>query len=264
MSSACKGLIKKSDCYLKTANLQQGGIASDIYVAMHICDFSARKMVVKEIDNSSTNKEMVRGFKIHKSLNHPNIIALCSWFEEKDKLYNIIEYFEGGDLIDVKVDPGILCSVVKQILSGLIYLHKRKIIHRDIKPENILLNNEGLVKIIDFDMAIKVGNKAGTGGTMEYLSPETFDNEYSTSQDMWAFGTTLYSIITQKMFIDTKGHPMGQIMKLTQRKIDEKIDKNIANDVWRNLIKGTMRINASERLTAQEAYDYFICEMDLI
>jgi serine/threonine protein kinase len=262
MSSICDGLKQERGCYMNLSELDVGGVASNIHVSMHICDSSARIMVIKEIDNKFNSTDIRHSFDIHRSLKHPNIIELCSWFEENEKIYNVIEYFESDDLSKSSLNVEDLCLVTKQIVAGLNYMHQQKIIHRDIKPQNILNNEEGVVKIIDFDMVINSGDDIEMGGTPSYQSPETFENEFSTSQDMWALGATLYEIISGKMFITKKGWAsMAEILRLKQEDINRRIDKEILDGELKEIIKGVMRINTEERLSSKQVYDMLDCDL---
>jgi mitogen-activated protein kinase kinase kinase len=76
-----------------------------------------------------------------------------------------LEYVPGGSLVTVlrafgAFAEGLTRNWVKQILSGLVYLHEKNIIHRDIKGANILIDNKGTAKISDFGIS-----KRSEGGT---------------------------------------------------------------------------------------------------
>ena len=85
-----------------------------------------------------------------------------------------------------------------QIVDGLVYLHKKKIMHRDLKPDNIMINEHPLtVKIIDFgtckDLTIETGPHTSYVSTRWYRAPEVIllDTQYNQSIDIWSLGLIL-------------------------------------------------------------------------
>lgn len=99
-----------------------------------------------------------------------------------------MELCEGGDLFaTIKKQKAFteskVAEIMKQILSGVVYLHKNRIVHRDLKPENLLYDNEShMVKITDFGSAIELppGRKLTTiAGTPYYMAPEVIAGEYN-------------------------------------------------------------------------------------
>ncbi|OIT24282.1 PREDICTED: mitogen-activated protein kinase kinase kinase NPK1-like [Nicotiana attenuata] len=138
--------------------------------------------------------------------------------EEDGKiLYNmLLEYASGGSLADrigQNSGQGLQDFEVKQyaksILLGLSNIHGRGFVHLDIKPDNILLvGTEKVAKIADFGFAKKVGvtsqkRKSGLKGTPMYMAPESvLDNEYGAEADIWAFGCTVFEMVTGKTVWD--------------------------------------------------------------
>ncbi|KAI7064829.1 hypothetical protein KC352_g43226, partial [Hortaea werneckii] len=97
-----------------------------------------------------------REIAVMKLLEHPNIVRLYDVWENRNELYLIMEYVDGGELFHyVDERKGLhedeAVYIFRQIVSALLYCHRLLICHRDLKPENILLNKEDLtVKLIDF------------------------------------------------------------------------------------------------------------------
>lgn len=84
--------------------------------------------------------------------------------EDKSYIYIVLEYVQNGSLLKLLQKYGsfpkeLVAIQMKQILSGLSYLHKNGIIHRDIKAANILLDENGVAKLADFGVSAKLKNE---------------------------------------------------------------------------------------------------------
>jgi serine/threonine protein kinase len=122
----------------------------------------------------------------------------------------LLELVDGGSLDSIKCRQGAfpeaaLAEVAAQALSGLAYLHARRIAHLDIKPANLLASTAGEVKVADFGIA-KVLSRAGEQctscvGTTAYMSPERFDPEAHGGHydpyaaDVWSLGVTILELL---------------------------------------------------------------------
>jgi cyclin-dependent kinase 7 len=103
---------------------------------------------------------LLREIKLLQELNHPNIVKLHDVFHLNGLLYFALEYgaVDLGDLIQKERENIILKAehvkcIMKQILEGLSYLHQNWIMHRDLKPSNMVIDDKGVIKIIDFNSA---------------------------------------------------------------------------------------------------------------
>ncbi|VDK66657.1 unnamed protein product, partial [Cylicostephanus goldi] len=109
---------------------------------------------------------------------HPNILRLKGYFHDKERVYIILEYADGGELYSRMKKKGRLeeleaARCVRQLADALSYCHSKRVIHRDIKPENILLDSKGNVKVADFGWAVVSPNsrRQTVCGTLDYLPP---------------------------------------------------------------------------------------------
>ncbi|KAJ4319904.1 serine/threonine-protein kinase gin4 [Neodidymelliopsis sp. IMI 364377] len=144
---------------------------------------------------------------IMKLLDHPNIVRLYDIWENRDELYLIMEYVEGGELFSYIHEQGGLIEIhvvhiFRQIIAALIYCHRISIHHRDLKPENILLDRETMtVKLVDFGMAAlqPTGKKLTTPcGSPHYAAPEVIKSKSydGAKADVWSCGVILYVLLT--------------------------------------------------------------------
>jgi serine/threonine protein kinase len=117
----------------------------------------------------------------------------------------VMELVEGENLRtrsrNARIPLPMLMDFAMQVLSALEYAHARGVVHRDIKPANIMVSPAGLVKVLDFGIAISQGSveltKAGSLiGSPLHMSPEQIRGEKATQQsDIYSFGVTLYELI---------------------------------------------------------------------
>ncbi|KAJ7341508.1 hypothetical protein JRQ81_005692 [Phrynocephalus forsythii] len=186
-----------------------------------------QQCVIKEIsltklprkEKESSEKEVT----LLARLKHPNIVDFYTSFQEKNKLYIIMEYCDGGDLMKrINMQHGVLFDEDKilgwfvQISLGLKHIHDRKILHRDIKAQNIFLSNNGMTaKLGDFGIARMLSNTMEFArtcvGTPYYLSPEICENRpYNNKTDIWSLGCVLYELCTLRHPFD--GNNLAQLV----------------------------------------------------
>ncbi len=145
-------------------------------------------------------------------LQHPNVVAIFDYGETAEYAFIIMEFVDGGTLKSA-LESGIRFAVadiirlMRDILTGLQYSHRRGIVHRDIKPANIMLTSDGHAKIADFGIA-RVENSDITQvgmmmGTPAYMSPEQFRGETTgPSTDIYSAGVILYQLLTSERPFD--------------------------------------------------------------
>ncbi|MCD4653353.1 protein kinase, partial [bacterium] len=157
------------------------------------------------------NQEMVQRFKrevtLARKVHHENVVQLYDFEKLENHLYISMEFFQSRDLKAVFRSKKVLGTdeiipIMTQACRGLWAAHRRGIVHRDIKPQNILMNDEGIVKLVDFGIATVMESAQDSStefvvGTPDYMSPEQAKGEPTdTRSDIYSLGTILYEACT--------------------------------------------------------------------
>ena len=164
------------------------------------CKFSRAADKKIHFEELRTEIEILRG------MDHPNIIKLYDVFETDTEIYLVTELCSGGELFDrIKArgqyNERDASATLRQILSGIAYLHRKKIAHCDLKPDNFLFLSGGedsVAKIIDFGMSKYVRRRQyfhSLRGTPYYIAPEVIQGRYSFHCDMWSLGVVMFVML---------------------------------------------------------------------
>ena len=200
---------KINDRYEIIKTIGEGGMAN-VYLANDtILD---RKVAIKVLRGDLSNDEkFIRRFKREalsvSNLSHPNIVEVYDVGEEDGNYYIVMEYIEGKTLKQLLQKRGALTlneliDIMTQLTYGLAHAHEAYIIHRDIKPQNIMIEDNGLVKITDFGIAMALNSTQLTQtnsvmGSVHYLPPEQANGKGSTvKSDIYSLGILMYELLT--------------------------------------------------------------------
>ncbi|XP_061046885.1 LOW QUALITY PROTEIN: inactive serine/threonine-protein kinase PLK5 [Eubalaena glacialis] len=147
-----------------------------------------------------------REIALHSRLRHRNIVAFHGHFADRDHVYMVLEYCSRQSLAHVLEVRQTLTEpevryYLRGLVSGLRYLHQRRIVHRDLKLSNFFLNKNMEVKIGDLGLATRVGPGGRCHrvlcGTPNFLAPEVVSrNGHSCQSDIWALGCVMYMVLT--------------------------------------------------------------------
>jgi len=171
-----------------------------------------RTVAIKALNTELTgNPELEQRFraeaKAQANLNHTNLATLYALLIEEGRPWMVMEYIEGETFEQMVQRRGPIpgneaIPLFRQALLGIGYAHRMGVIHRDIKPSNIMLNKQGIVKVMDFGIAKVLGargmTKTGTQmGTAFYMPPEQVLNRgVDIRSDIYSLGVTLYEMLT--------------------------------------------------------------------
>ncbi|VAH95130.1 unnamed protein product [Triticum turgidum subsp. durum] len=110
---------------------------------------------VRVVRSETAMTDVIREVSLMKMLSHPNIVNLIEVIDDpnSDKFYMVLEYVEGKIVWDKGIGEATCRKYLRDIISGVMYLHSHNIIHSDIKPDNLLVTSTGNVKIGDFSVS---------------------------------------------------------------------------------------------------------------
>ncbi|KAF1991544.1 Pkinase-domain-containing protein [Aulographum hederae CBS 113979] len=215
-----------------------------------------------------------REIVIMKLLNHPNIVQLYDVWENRNELYLIMEYVEGGELFEYieqqrGLDEREVVYLFRQLIAALIYCHRLHIHHRDLKPENILLDRETFeIKLVDFGMAAlqPEGKYLSTPcGSPHYAAPELLSyRPYDGGKaDVWSCGVILFVMLTGSppfnFPTDARGDmpedkKLRGLFKAIQR-VDYTLPQELSREA-KHLLTKIFVADPSNRITTEEIWKH--------
>ncbi|MGL6248893.1 MAG: protein kinase domain-containing protein, partial [Culicoidibacterales bacterium] len=189
-----------------------GGMAN-VYLA--IDEILQREVAVKVLRHQlATDEVFVRRFEREAqsvtALDHPNIVNVYDVGSEGDTHYIVMEYVVGNTLKQMIQGRGHVTvtetvEIMQQILAAVEQAHDFGIVHRDLKPQNIIVRPDGVVKVMDFGIALtqeatSLTQTHSVMGSVQYLSPEQVRGETATNQsDLYELGVVLFEMLTGEL-----------------------------------------------------------------
>ena len=156
-----------------------------------------------------------------------------------------------------------LWHFIRDVSSGLAYLHGHEILHRDIKPDNILINSDGDYVISDFGISTRMrstmrqNKDADISGTIAYMAPEMFTSSPSAvkATDIWALGATLYELMAGELLF----FGQGGVVQLKGAELPESPD-SYSQDL-RDTVASCLNMDTWSRPTASELAEYAVFKL---
>jgi len=235
-----------------TAKIGEGGMGV-VYRAYD--ELLHRDVAVKVVKkgaglDASSSQNLLQEARASSSLSHPNICAIHEVGETEGDLYIVMELVEGKSLYTMSAGTGLPPeSVLRygvQIASALSRAHDRGIIHRDLKTANIVATPEGLVKVLDFGLARRMGGgvlealtmsfsavqgASSVSGTLPYMAPEILRGESVDARgDLWALGVVLYEMASGRLPFE--GRTGFEISTAIMREMPKPLGPPVPPGLW--------------------------------
>jgi eukaryotic-like serine/threonine-protein kinase len=225
-----------------------------------------------------------REFRGLRELVHPNLVGLYDLYVDAVPIFFSMEYVRGADLMTYvsrddymfdslghslpKVKQPLACDehklrqILPQLAAGLAFLHRAGKLHRDIKPSNVQVTWDGVVKILDFGLAVDIDASESESrhgqvvGTPAYMSPEqaASQSRVGAATDWYSFGVMLYEALTGRL--PHQGPSLHVLVKKTQevppavRQIAPEVPEDLAE-----LADGLLARDPQARMRGQEVLE---------
>jgi TonB family protein len=204
-----ESFVQRIDKFDVLRRLGRGGMGS-VYLAR---DPDMDRLVAIKLLNEGFDEEEMRGrfsseARSASALRHTNIVTIFQTGTFLHRPFIVMEYIAGETFADIiasgrPVPVGEKLQLLDQLLAGLQYAHTKGIVHRDIKPSNVMVDSEGVVRILDFGIArLGDGGLTRTGsvlGTLNYMAPEQLAGQVvDVRADIFSVGLVSYELLSSK------------------------------------------------------------------
>ncbi|KAL6257928.1 hypothetical protein P5V15_011527 [Pogonomyrmex californicus] len=256
----------QGNAYYKGQFLGKGGFAR-VYLMTDVSNGNqyACKIIPKNRMQRIHMQKIAREIMIHKELNHVNVVQMHHYFEDNLNVYMLLEACPRKSLMHVlkyrgKVTEPEARYYMKQMVTGVAYIHSQKVVHRDLKPGNMFLSDRMIVKIGDFGLATRPDGqrrRVTICGTPNYIAPEVlYKQAYSYEADVWALGCILYALLVGQPPFDTATlkETYARICNNHYREVDDSIASKSGQDLIRWLLQSNPELRPSLERVKEHAY----------
>ncbi|XP_043933539.1 cyclin-dependent kinase 17-like isoform X2 [Protopterus annectens] len=288
----------KLETYVKLEKLGEGTYATVYKGRSKLTDNLVALKEIRLEHEEGAPCTAIREVSLLKDLKHNNIVTLHDIIHTEKSLTLVFEYLE-QDLKQYMDACGNIMSMYNvkiflfQLLRGLAYCHRRKVLHRDLKPQNLLINEKGELKLADFGLAraksVPTKTYSNEVVTLWYRPPDVLlgSTEYSTPIDMWGVGCIFFEMATGRPLFpgSTVEDQLHLIFKILGTPTEETWPAVFLNEEFKaynfprykpeplinnaprlendglELLSKLLQFEAKKRLTAEEAmrHQYFKC-----
>ncbi|MCC7528445.1 MAG: serine/threonine protein kinase [Candidatus Melainabacteria bacterium] len=210
------GVGGQGSAYLANDNIDDEVVVLKEFILPVHVDVNVRKSALESFENEA---------RILKQIDSTGVVRLIDFFVEDHRAYLVLEHIDGMSLRELVEKNGAMKeSQVKELavqMCGILsYLHSLSppVVHRDFTPDNLILQRDGTLKLIDFNVAQQV--EATVTGTVvgkhAYLPPEQFRGMPTSQSDIYACGATLHFLLTgSDPEPISQSHPGKQVANLS-------------------------------------------------
>ena len=261
--------------FYKYGRLLGKGAFGKVNLSLHV--LTGRLVAIKSINKNKIITERQKSkiqieTSIMKTLSSSeHIVKIYETYETKNHICIVMEYISAGDLLSYirkrsKLTEPIAKYIFKQIILGIQFIHKNKIVHRDIKLDNILIDLNNKIKICDFGVSKKIINNNDLMyeqcGTPTYIAPEILRNKgyEGFGVDVWSSGVVLYAMLSGT--VPFKGNDIKELNNGIMKGIYNSIN-DISNQA-NHLLKCILEVDPKKRISINDILSHpWLIDVDI-
>ena len=220
----------------KGTNSDASVVVKEFMLPVYV-DRRARQMALERFESEA---------KTLRGISHPNIVELKGHFIEDHRAYLVLEHINGKSLrklfsANPVKDQMQMERLLRQMCQILEYLHELEppMVHRDFTPDNLILDESGVLKLIDFNVARHEGakTKMTVVGKHAYMPPEQFAGKPVCQSDLYALGASLYYCLTGE---DPE--------PFTQSELPAGAAASTWSPIWQQIVHACTALSAAKRI----------------
>ncbi|CDW55295.1 serine:threonine protein kinase 3 [Trichuris trichiura] len=240
------------------------GSYGSVFKAVH--KKSGQCLAIKQVPVDTDLQEIIKEISIMQQCDSPFVVKYYGSYFKNSDLWIVMEYCGAGSVSDLMrirkktLNEDEIAVILRDVLTGLQYLHSRRKIHRDVKAGNILLNTEARAKLADFGVAGQLTDtmaKRNTViGTPFWMAPEVIQEiGYDCKADIWSLGITALEMAEGKPPY-AEIHPMRAIFMIPTKPPPSFRNPNDWSAEFIDFVSVCLVKNPDDRPTAEELMEH--------